>query len=73
MFVHHDKFRSVFPELRRLNEGNIRYYKIDGDLSYPSITSVISFINAEKFAKWRAKVGEEEANRKSKHATTRGT
>lgn len=73
MFTHHEEFRSLFPDLRRLNEGNIRYYKVDGDLSYPSVTSVISYINAEKFAKWRAKVGEEEANRKTKHATTRGT
>ena len=59
--------------MKRLNEDNVRYYEIDGNLSYPSVTSVISFISRKKFADWRAKVGEKEANRKTKHATTRGT
>jgi genome maintenance exonuclease 1 len=38
-----------------------------------SITSVTSHYNKEIFSKWRAKVGEEEANRISKRSTTRGT
>jgi genome maintenance exonuclease 1 len=38
-----------------------------------SITSVTSHFNKEVFVKWRAKVGEEEANRISKRSTTRGT
>ena len=46
---------------------------MDEAVRYPSVTSVISFISRKKFADWRAKVGEEEANRKTKHATTRGT
>ena len=39
----------------------------------PSITSVTSFYNREIFAKWRKKVGIEEANRITKRATSRGT
>ena len=39
----------------------------------PSITSVTSFYNREIFAKWRKKVGIEEANRVTKRATSRGT
>ena len=39
----------------------------------PSITSVTSFYNRQIFAKWRARVGIEEANRITKKATTRGT
>ena len=66
-------YRGMFREMKRLNEDNVRYYQIDGNLSYPSVTSVISFISRKKFADWRAKVGEKEANRKTKHATTRGT
>ncbi|MCJ7713454.1 PD-(D/E)XK nuclease family protein, partial [Candidatus Bathyarchaeota archaeon] len=38
-----------------------------------SITSVISHYSKEKFAKWRKRVGEEEANRITKRATSRGT
>lgn len=73
MFTQCDDYRSYFGELTRVNEDNIRYYKVDGALAYPSVTSVISFISRKKFADWRARVGEEAANRKTKHATTRGT
>ena len=73
MFEQCDDYRDMFREIDRLNEDNIRYYKINGDIRYPSITSVISFISRKKFADWRARVGEKEANRKTKHATTRGT
>ena len=38
----------------------------------PSITSVTSFYNRQVFVEWR-KVGNEEANRITKKATTRGT
>ena len=73
MFQHCDDYHDMFREIERLNEDNIRYYKINRGVKYPSITSVISFISRKKFADWRAKVGEKEANRKTKHATTRGT
>lgn len=73
MFTQCDEYRWMFGDLNRLMEDNIRYYKIDGAVAYPSVTSVISFISRKKFADWRARVGNEEANRKTKHATTRGT
>jgi len=72
-FTQCDDYRWMFGEMKRLMEDNVRYYKVDGALSYPSVTSVISFVSRKKFADWRARVGEEEANRKTKHATTRGT
>jgi genome maintenance exonuclease 1 len=53
-------------------EDNVRYYKTP-TAAYPSVTSVISFVNGHKFVEWRKRVGNEEANRKTKHATTRGT
>ena len=39
----------------------------------PSITSVTSFYNRQIFAKWRKRVGIEEANRITKKVTSRGT
>ena len=73
MFTQCDTYKGHFREMKRLMEDQVRYYQVDGNVSYPSVTSVISFISRAKFADWRAKVGEKEANRKTKHATTRGT
>ena len=73
MFNLCDTYQEHFQELSRRNIDETRYYEIKGDVIYPSVTSVISFISRKKFADWRAKVGEEAANRKTKRATTRGT
>lgn len=73
MFTQCDDYRWQFGEMTRLMEDGTRYYKVDGALAYPSVTSVISFVKASKFAEWRQRVGEEEANRVTKQATTRGT
>jgi hypothetical protein len=72
MFVHCDDYKGMFKEIPRLMEDNVRYYDV-GNVCYPSVTSVISFISRKKFADWRARVGEAAANKKTKHATTRGT
>ena len=40
---------------------------------YPSITTVLSILSRDSIAKWRKRVGEEEANRVSHRASTRGT
>jgi len=73
MFNHCDEHRHKFCELKRLMEDETRYYAIDDAVRYPSVTSIISFVSREKFASWRARVGNEVANKKTKHATTRGT
>ena len=71
MFTHID---LNLPELKRESIDGIRYYTINGkNKKLVSITSVISHYNKEKFSKWREKVGEEEANRITKRATSRGT
>jgi len=71
MFIHLD---LNLPELKRENIDGVRYYTINGEnKKLVSITSVISHYNKEKFAKWRQRVGEEEANRVTKRATSRGT
>lgn len=43
------------------------------DQVYPSITTVLKVLSEEGIAKWRKRVGEEEANRISYRASTRGT
>ena len=73
MFTHCNDYKDLFVEIPRLMEDSTRYYKVSATTIYPSVTSVISFISRKKFADWRARVGEEAANKKTKHATTRGT
>ena len=75
MFTHCHDHREKFIEMKRLYEDEVRYYKVDEEtnLSYPSITSILSFNNRDKFADWRQRVGNEEANRITKHSTDRGT
>ena len=71
MFTHVD---LNLPELTRETIDGVRYYNIGGEnKKLVSITSVISHYSKEKFAKWRQRVGEEEANRITKRATSRGT
>jgi len=69
MFQHVD---IEFPALKRETIDGVRYYTVEGR-PMVSITSVTSHYNKEIFVKWRAKVGEEEANRISKRSTDRGT
>ena len=73
MFTQCDNFRGKFKNLSQFLIEGVRHYGVDDQTAYPSITSVISWINREKFASWRQKVGQEAANKKTKKATTRGT
>ena len=76
MFTLRDDYQALFneTELERFLIEGVRHYRKEGSsIAYPSVTSVLSFINAPKFADWRRRVGEEAANKKTKHATTRGT
>ena len=64
------------PKLNRETIDGVRYYTVpNGDevIKLPSITSVTSFYNRQIFAEWRRKVGEQEANKVTKAATSRGT
>jgi genome maintenance exonuclease 1 len=73
MFNHVD---VILPKLERETIDGIRYYKVPDDeelLKLVSITSVTSHFNKEIFIGWRKKVGEEEAERITKAATSRGT
>jgi ATP-dependent exoDNAse (exonuclease V) beta subunit len=73
MFRHID---MNLPKLEREEIDGVRYYKLPGEDKLSrlvSITSVTSFHNRHIFENWRKKVGEEEANRINKKATSRGT
>jgi len=50
-----------------------RKYAAPNGASYPSITTVLSILSEEAIQRWRARVGDEEANRVSRRASTRGT
>jgi len=61
------------PKLERQTIDGVRYYDAPNGQKLVSITSVISHIKREFFKDWRARVGEDEANRITKAATSRGT
>lgn len=50
-----------------------RKYRTPEGINLPSITTVLSILSRESIAKWRARVGEAEANRISHRASSRGT
>ena len=52
---------------------NYRVYTDSDNNSYYSVTTVLSILSEDSIRAWRARVGEEEANRISKQASTRGS
>ena len=73
MFKHVD---LNLPKLTRETIDGVRYYSVPDEdelLRLVSITSVTSHFNKEIFVDWRKRVGNEEADRITKAATTRGT
>jgi len=50
-----------------------RTYRTPSGKNYPSITTVLSSYNKKAFFEWRKRVGEEEANRIARKASSRGT
>lgn len=73
MFNHID---IELPQLERETIDGVRYYKVKDKEEYVklvSITSVTSHFNKDIFLNWRKKVGDEEADKITKAATSRGT
>ena len=69
MFTHVD---CELPKLKRQNIDGARYYTVNGR-PMVSITSVTSHWNKQIFVDWRKRIGEAEANRITRRATSRGT
>lgn len=73
MFNHVD---IQLPKLNRKTIDGIRIYEVPDEkepLNLVSITSVTSHKNRQIFINWRKKIGEEEADKITKQATSRGT
>lgn len=72
------KFNFVYDtplsfELERIDTENGRLYKSSNGNLYSSVTTVLSKMSKEGIMRWRQRVGEEEANKISRQASTRGT
>jgi len=62
-----------YPQLERETIDGVRYYDTPDGQKLVSITSIISHYNREVFRQWRERVGNDEANRVTKAAASRGT
>jgi len=74
--VNFNFINTELPQLERETIDGVRYYKVPDNgelLKLVSITSITSHFNKDIFVKWRKKVGNEEAERITKAATSRGT
>lgn len=69
----HEKIDMGYDTLDRTDSPDgRRYLTLDGN-AYPSVTTVLSILSEESIAKWRKRVGEEEANKIMRQASGRGT
>lgn len=69
----HVSLSSLDFDLEATTTENGRVYKTPTGELYPSITTVLSQYNKQGILEWRQRVGEAEANRISRQATSRGT
>tara|TARA_B110000459_G_scaffold194143_1_gene233207 strand:+ start:22 stop:696 length:675 start_codon:yes stop_codon:yes gene_type:complete len=70
-FNHLNGYESVTLPTETIN--GKRYYVTPDGLKYPSVTTVTGLHSAKWVAKWRAYVGEEQANKISGQAAARGS
>lgn len=70
MFTH--EFVELTPLSTTTIDGKRHYQTPDGQV-YPSVTTITSLHGKEGILEWRKRVGEEEANKISNKAATRGT
>ena len=63
------------PKLERehIGEKRLYFHTTKKDKKYISITTITSYFNKYKFVQWRKRIGNEEADKITKAATTRGT
>lgn len=62
-----------FPKLKRVDSDGGRTYETPTGNCYPSVTSVVGLHKAKFIQEWRARVGEQAANKISSKASKRGT
>ena len=69
-------FNHLLEDLQKLPRRNVdgkRVYETPDGLHYPSVTTITSQLSKDAIKKWRARVGEEVANKVTRQATSRGT
>ena len=69
----HEEVDLGYSDLNSVTKTKGRHYVDPDGNKYPSITTVLSILSREAIQKWRERVGEEEANRISRVASSRGT
>lgn len=69
----HEAIDLGYEDLNSVTKEKGRQYADPEGNTYPSITTVLSILSREAIQKWRERVGEEEANRISRVASSRGT
>ena len=69
----HEKADLGYEDLNAETTSSGRKYAAPNGHRYPSVTTVLSILSEEFIQRWRARVGEEEANKISHRASTRGT
>ena len=67
-----DHVEVEFKELNSFTKNGSRVYE-NPEGTFPSITTVLGRKKAQFFKEWRARIGEEEANKITTQATRRGT
>lgn len=69
----HKEISLGYEDLNAETGASGRKYLAPNGVSYPSVTTVLSILSEESIRAWRARVGEEEANKVSARASGRGT
>ncbi len=69
----HERVNLGYNDLCAETRSTGRTYTAPDGSTYPSITTVLSILGRDSIQAWRARVGEEEANRVSRIASSRGT
>lgn len=72
LFKHH-KLEGLDFQLQAQTTSEGRIYTTPEGNIYPSASSVAKYLNRDAIAAWRARVGEAEANRKTKRGADRGS
>jgi len=71
--INHFDHGVTLPKItRKTTENGRRYFTPEGK-AYPSITTILGQLSKKGIMEWRKRVGEEEANKISRQASTRGT
>lgn len=69
----HDPVSLGYTDMKDCTSPSGRTYITPEGKKYPSITTVLGARSKEAILEWRRRVGDEEANRVSRHAAARGT